>query len=276
MAFDSSGTNQTSKPLIGIVVNNRDPLLLRRVQLKIEGLIETEDEESLPWFRPKTSGIGSRTDYGNWDPVPELNTTVMVELPDGDIRNGIYSAMPDTAVDASQKRLFGEDYPNTYGSCDSKGSIKRTNKHKGYEEELHHSGIYTQKDKDGNIHIHIPNNVIIHIGSNLLLQVDKNMFFKILGMCGIEALKELGIIGSNVGVETSGTFAVDSLATDITGGMNFGIASAVESVVPDAVKKDDERHQEMIELQKMIKVSGELAVETIQGQRQALLGTRTS
>lgn len=274
--MDSNSYSQSNKPLIGIVVNNQDPLLLRRVQLKIEGLIETDDEDSLPWFRPKTSGAGSRSDYGNFDSVPEVNTTVMVEFADGDILNGVYSAIPDTAVDASQKRLFGEDYPNTYGSCDSKGSFTRVNKKKGYEEQLHHSGVYTKTDKDGNVHIHIPSNLVIHIGGSVLMQVNKNFFMRALEQLGLVAVKELGVSGSDVEVVTDGTFAVDASITDINNGLSFGVTDANESIVPEVIEKADESHTKVVELQKKVQKSGELASQTIQIQKEALLGTRKS
>lgn len=275
--MNANSTDQRNKSLIGIVVNNQDPLLLRRVQCKIEGLIETDDEESLPWFRPKTSGLGSRSDYGNFDEVPEVNTTVCIEIPDGDIRNGVYSAMPDTAVDASQKRLFGEDYPATYGTCDSKGNLRRTNKKKGYSEELTFSGIYCQKDKDGNIHIHIPNNVIIHVGGNLLMQVDRNFFVKALQMLALAAGKDVGLAGKNVEViAEGGQFAVDADSADIADGMRFGVKDALESVVPDAIEDKDKRYQEMLTLQKMVGKSGKLADESIQATRKALTGTKDS
>lgn len=274
--MNANSTDQRNKPLIGIVVNNQDPLLLRRVQCKIEGLIETDDEESLPWFRPKTSGLGSRSDYGNFDEVPEVNTTVCIEIPDGDIRNAIYSAMPDTAVDASQKRVFGEDYPATYGTCDAKGNIQRTNKKRGYSEELTHAGIYCQKDKDGNLHVHIPNNVIIHIGGNFLMQVDRSMFVKVLQMLGLAAGKDIGIAGKNVEVIAEGQFAVDAESADLANGMRFGVKDALESLLPDAVKEKDKRYQEMLTLQKMVGKSGKLADESIQATRKALLGTRDS
>lgn len=280
MSFDVAGytSNQAEKPLIGIVVNNQDPLLLRRVQCKIEGFLETDDdnEEALPWFRPKTSGLGGRSDYGNFDAVPELNTAVLIELPGGDVYNGVYSALPDTAVDSSQKRLFSEDYPNTYGTCDSKGNVRRVNKKKGYEENYHHSGVFTKIDKDGNVHLFIPNNLIIHVGGNCIMQVNKEMFIRALGSLGLKSEKELGLAGNWIENRAVEAFAIDSPYTDINDGNHFGVRDALDATVPVAITMADAQQQKMVELMKKVKESGELAEESIQAQRKAISGTRDS
>lgn len=268
--------DQTNKPLIGVVVDNNDPLKLRRVKCKVQGLIETDNDEALPWFRPKTTGAGSRADYGNFDEIPEINTTVEIAIPDGDVNNGVYSAMPDTSVDASQIRLFGGDYPNTYGTCDSSGTFTRTNKKKGFTEKLHKSGFYTKTDKDGNLHIHIPGNVYLHIKGNMAIQVDKNLFVKVLEMLGLASDKNAGIsssqnlellAGSNAAVTAGGN-------TDINGGVTFGVKDAVEATVPDAIKEKDKDHAKIKEEQKIALKSGELANSTISDYKKALQGTR--
>lgn len=283
MAFNANentpSVNQRNQSLIGIVVNNQDPLQLRRVQVKIEGLLEGDDEKSLPWFKPKPSGLGSRSDYGIFDEVPEVNSTVQVELRNGDLRDGMYSALSDTSVDASQIRLFGEDYPNTSGRCDSKGTWDRKNKTKGYEEHLHQSGFYTQVDKDGNLHVYIPGNVYIHVKGGASVQVDKDFFLKALKILGIRGDQNAGIsAGSNLELLANKQITVQSESDstiDLNSGIVFGIKDSVNDGVSVISDRVDSRATEVKELQKVILDSGKLASESIETHRKSLLGTRT-
>lgn len=271
--------NQRNQPLIGIVVNNRDPLQLRRVQVKIEGLLETTDEKSLPWFKPQPSGIGSRSDYGNFDEIPEINSTVQIILRNGDLRDGMYSAIPDTSVDASQLRLFGEDYPNTSGTCDSKGTWYRKNKTKGYEEHLHQSGFYTRVDKEGNLHIHVPGNVYVHIKGRTTIQVDKDLFLKVLKTLGLRGEQNAGIsAGSNAEILAKNQITVQSESDsiiDLNTGTTFGVSNAVNSSMTEIENTVDSRVTEVTALQKVILESGELASESLQVHKDSLIGTRT-
>lgn len=287
MAFNpndnSSKVDQRNKPLIGVVVNNQDPLQLRRVQLKIEGLLETDDEKSLPWFRPETSGAASRTDYGTFDEIPEVNSTVSIKIQDGDLRSGTYSAMPDTTVDASQIRLFGEDYPATGGECDSKGTWDRKNKAQGYEEHLHQSGFYTQVDNKGNLHVYVPSSVYIHIKGSVAIKVDENVFMKVLKMFGIRAEKNSGIsCGENIEVVAKDRILLESETGSLVdfnlGELLFDIQKATNEAVEDKEsipKRVDERWKDVRELQQAVLKSGEVSDEAIKAHKKSLLGTRT-
>lgn len=264
-------------PLIGIVINNKDPLQLRRVQVKIEGLLEGSDTSNTPWFSPETSGLGSRTDYGTFDAVPEVNTAVEVTLVNGDLRSGKYKACQDMSVDSSQLRLFGEDYPSTSGHCDSNGTFHRKNKRKGYEEDMHQSGIYCQKDSGGNLHVYIPGNVFIHIAGGVAMQVDKDLFAKCLGMLGLVATKDAGIAGNNVEVLSQEGMTLQSETNaiiDMNMGVTYGVKPAAESGVSSSTSKVDARHAEVKELQQAVLLSGEVAKDALEVHSGSLLGTR--
>lgn len=282
MAFNANDNtpevNQRKDPLIGVVVNNRDPLQLRRVQVKIEGLLEGDNENIMPWYRPETSGIGSRSDYGVFDEVPEINSTVQVTLRNGDLRDGTYKAMPDTSVDASQLRLFGEDYPNTSGQCDPKGTWSRKNKKKGYEEHLHQSGFYNMVDKDGNLHIYIPGNVFIHVKGSTSVQVDKDFLIKALKVLGLRGEENAGIsAGSNLELLAQNQITVQSESDstiDLNTGISFGVKDTVNEVDSSVKEKVDTRFNEVKELQQIVLKSGEVASEAIEAHKSSLLGTR--
>ena len=64
----SSPINQLDKPLKGIVIDNKDPLMLRRVKVKIEGLFEGVDPDGLPWASPAggSGGTGRRANIGSF------------------------------------------------------------------------------------------------------------------------------------------------------------------------------------------------------------------
>lgn len=281
MAFNANdnipSVDQRNEPLIGIVINNKDPLQLRRVQVKIEGLLEGANTSNTPWFKPEPSGICGRTDYGTFDEVPEINSTVQIKLQNGNLRSGTYSANPDTSVDSSQTRLFGEDYPSTSGKCDAKGTWERKNKEQGYEEKLHQSGFYTQIDKGGNLHVFVPGNVYIHVKGGVTVQVDKDFFMKVLGTLGLHGVEDSGIsTGANMEILAEKNITVESSFTDINTGVTFGVKEStslsVEELIPSKV---DERHKEVTELQKVVLESGELAKESIETHSKSLLGTRS-
>lgn len=265
-------------PLIGIVINNKDPLQLRRVQVKIEGVLEGSDATNTPWFSPEPSGLGSRTDYGVFDAVPEINTAVEITLVNGDLRSGKYKACQDMSVDSSQLRLFGEDYPATSGHCDAKGTFHRKNTHKGYEEDMHQSGVYCQKDAGGNLHVYIPGNIFIHVKGGMALQVDKDLFAKCLGMLGLTAVKDAGIAGNNVEVLSQEGISLQSESDafiESNTGVKFGVKDAAESGVSSAIAKVDTRHAEVKELQQAVLLSGEVAKDALDVHSGSLLGTRS-
>lgn len=67
----------------GLVVDVEDPLHLGRIKCKVEGVIESDDLERLPWCYPK-EGIsrGGRKDSCE-TAVPPLYSLVMIEFPGG-------------------------------------------------------------------------------------------------------------------------------------------------------------------------------------------------
>lgn len=271
--------DQRAKPLIGIVINNQDPLQLRRVQVKIEGLLEGVDTKTAPWFRPEASGLGSRSDYGTFDEVPEVNSPVQVTLTGGDLRSGTYKACHDTSVDSSMIRLFGEDYPATSGTCDAKGTFSRKNKKRGYTEEMHQSGFYTQVDKAGNLHVYVPGNIFVHVKGGVALQVDKDFLLKCLGMLGLISDGDAGIsAGGNLEVLAGKDISIDSESSgriDTGLGVRFGVKDKTNSGASNAASTVDTRHAEVKELQDAVLLSGEVAKDSIEVHSNSLLGTRS-
>lgn len=271
--------DQRDKPLIGIVINNQDPLQLRRVQVKIEGLMEGVDKNSAPWFRPEASGLGSRSDYGTFDEVPEVNSPVQVTLLDGDLRSGTYKACHDTSVDSSMLRMFGEDYPATSGKCDAKGTFTRKNKKRGYQESMHQSGFYSQVDKEGNLHIYVPGNIFVHVKGGIAMQVDKDFLMKCLGMLGLRSEGDAGISGGgNLEILAGKDISIDSESGGrIDSGLDvrFGVKDKAIAGAESGASKVDARQSEVKALQDAVLLSGEVAKDSIEVHANSLLGTRS-
>lgn len=78
--------------LVGIVIDNNDPLQQQRVRVQIPGLLESNDKELLPWFAPRrVSPYGIGDDYGVLY-IPRNGSRVYVTFQEGDGSFGEYLA----------------------------------------------------------------------------------------------------------------------------------------------------------------------------------------
>lgn len=162
--------NNLALPQRGIVVYNKDPKKLGRVKCIVDGLIESEDYNVLPWVYPRNpyglGGGGKKTPYNSTFIVPEVGTELELCFPYGDIYHPMYTGFWQSYL--THQTGFDSDYPESYGFRDSTGSYIKVNKAQGYVKEKHGpSQSYIDVDRDGN--------VTIHISGQLRLDVEKDI-----------------------------------------------------------------------------------------------------
>lgn len=141
----------------GVVVDNVDPLKLGRVRVRvpqIHGKItDTEyiPTEDLPWINQRpNSFLGNSSNSGSFS-VPEIDSKVVVEYPTSDPYFGYYKG----GITSTETRttVFDEDYPHSYGTVDSSGTVFRVNKMKETWDFIHPSGNYIKISQDTTIDI---------------------------------------------------------------------------------------------------------------------------
>lgn len=267
---------QTSQPLKGIVIDNKDPMNLRRVRVKVEGLLEGEDIESFPWASPASGqGTGRRANNGSFN-VPKLYSTVLVTFPNnGDIYTPQYSDYTDDVVDGQVHKLYGTNYPDEKGTVNENGSWNRTNDKEGWTEDFHQSKRYIQTDKNGVVHIFIPSHCIIHIGGQLNLQVDDVLSILGKSNIGITAEREYGVdAGSTIGFKAGSEISHEGSHIHLNDGVTYGTASSSKSLVEKGVEKVTKRVNGLQKLMDVIKQKGKAAEQSIKEYVNALKGTK--
>lgn len=113
---------QPGQILLGVVVDNNDPLKKQRVRVSVPGKLEYESLEELPWLLPKTrSPYGIGDNYGVVH-VPRIGSRVYVSFQDADTKFGVYEADAVAHGFAPVPELLA-NYPNRIGSISPIGDL---------------------------------------------------------------------------------------------------------------------------------------------------------
>lgn len=108
---------------IGRVVENDDPLQLRRIKVLIPNLFDSDNPDELPWVAPKYMGFIANLPgvAGSKNLIPSIGAQVIVELQQGSPLHGLYIGSferPDTIL-----AEFQENYLGKYGWKDPAGNL---------------------------------------------------------------------------------------------------------------------------------------------------------
>lgn len=136
----------------GKVIDNKDPLKLQRVKIRVPQLHRNIPDDKLPWVMPMDSGRQTNAGVGvGGVNVPPIGAKLNFSLVDNDPHNPRAVGSPTTADVTKDNELLNEDYPGTYGDIDHAGNKRATNTEKNTISEVHVKGSTRHIDGDGSI-----------------------------------------------------------------------------------------------------------------------------
>lgn len=139
----------------GTVIDNEDPLKLKRIKVNIPGILEGT-KDSLPWcFQYRSLFLGASANSTTFV-IPEKNSKVVVEFPYDNPYTPFYVGEWEDEINHAPE--FEVDYPNTYGFKDSTGNIYKVNKLKETLEFIHSSGTKINIEQNGDFTVESQNN----------------------------------------------------------------------------------------------------------------------
>ena len=178
----------------GIVVDNNDPLKINRVKVRIEGLMESENDK-LPWATQKSStGLGGSNDSSFFF-IPKINSEVNVTFPFDDIHFPVYCGYYQS--NQTHQNYFDDNYPHQYGFIDG-GWKFRIDRQQNVLNIETASGVNFVIDGGGNITLSGPQDMVINLGNNSIVNVSSDATVNVGGDATIEAGGDVKIDGSEV------------------------------------------------------------------------------
>lgn len=144
----------TGKIVNGIVEDNKDPMHLGRIKVRVDGLHSKKMQTSdLPWIM-NTRFFSSASGQGNVE-IPDISSKCWVMFVDDNIYNGLYlGCLPNITEELLT------DYPNSYGYIDRSGSLFVANTNTDNYMFQHVSGTTFLVDAKGNLKIQVANNQV--------------------------------------------------------------------------------------------------------------------
>lgn len=140
--------NLKDVPKIGEVIDNNDPLGLRRVKVKLEGMFEPTDTKgsNLPWINQLNDVFLSGNDTEQYS-VPSIGSVVQLVWPYDD-KHVFYRGVPH----GNTTSTGNFNSPDEWGWADTSGFCFKVNKITG-EFTIKTAGGYIKGDSGGNITI---------------------------------------------------------------------------------------------------------------------------
>lgn len=156
------------RPHRAVVVENRDPKRIGRVQVYIPGIVEAEEKASFLWARPLLPAhLGASPDSTVFS-VPEVGSEVEVTFFGGNLYDPVYIGT-GASENHHWKEVFGKSYPHSYGRLDSSGTVERTDKRTHEFDCYRGSGAYLRGTRH-RIEVNVPGDLFIKVDGDYRLQ----------------------------------------------------------------------------------------------------------
>lgn len=162
---------------IGKVVDNNDPMKLRRVKCSIPNMFEEQDPGKMPWIAPMFFGmVANGGGKGSAHLAPAIGTELVIEFQMGSPLHGLYIASP-MRPDQLPPELIDADWQWTYGWKDPTGNIFLINSKAGSNtiRLFHASGTEIKIDNAGKIIVHGVSDVQVQIDGNANITTNGNV-----------------------------------------------------------------------------------------------------
>lgn len=169
-------TELLSSPLNGQVVDNNDPKQIGRVKVRIQGVFEDSDANSLPWCYPMNPyGLGGRFNSSGFS-VPEVGSKLTIIFPyDNDVYFPFYIGYFQTKITHQLGKFdVNENYPESYGFRDSTGTYFKINKTKKFIELNHVSGTKIMINNEGDLMFEVAGGLHFNVGGEVHIKSGGN------------------------------------------------------------------------------------------------------
>lgn len=171
----------------GVVVDNKDPLKLQRVRVRVAQLHRNVPDDKLPWTMSMDSGRQTNAGAGvGGVNVPPIGAKVNYSLTENDPHNPRISGSPTTKDVTKDNELLNEDYPGTYGDIDQAGNKRATNTEKNTITETHVSGTTTHIDGGGNFSVFSVSNIVLAAKGSVTIVADGKISVHAKGNCDVK------------------------------------------------------------------------------------------
>lgn len=192
-------TNLLNATYHGIVVDNVDPLKLKRVKVQVEGLMVGEPEK-LPWvYQEESSSLGNNATTGVFA-VPKVDSIVEVFFPNGDIYSPRYRNRYDETVHQVE---FDTNYPDKWGIIDD-GFKFLVDRIESSITVNHPSGTKVTILEDGTINLTTPKELNITTTDKVDVTASKDITVNSSTNVKVTAGSDLELDGSGGKVKLSG------------------------------------------------------------------------
>lgn len=179
-------------PQRGVVVENNDPLKLRRIKVTIDNMLEGSIDQ-LPWVYPRIPYFLGGSANATLFSIPEIGSEVEVIFPFEDPYFPFYSGHWPTAQHVTD---FDADYPDAYGFIDPAGNILRINKKMGIF-ELKINGNATIS-VSGDAIFNVDGNVTFTASGDVSATVGGNANVTVTGDASLIATGKVNIVGNPI------------------------------------------------------------------------------
>ena len=223
-----------NKVMQGWVTNNKDPMKLQRIQVRVHDLHDEIVDADLPWFVPdQMSASSGAANIGDHGPIPPVGTKVWVQFgPDGTQYHGTYGGgvattqnqIPEFASASSDgtpitsagnvKYDYSKNYPQASGSVDPSGTARAHDSKTDTYSHTHPSGTGSTTDGKGNHAFTVNGDANRSDNANASKLLPKGGTYAVFGDCTLYVSGNLTIsAGGNVTINSLGSVVVSAKGT---------------------------------------------------------------